>query len=179
MATIDARFDPGRQPQQVLDSLRATPGVAVATDACALYRAVQQYRGLFYVFVGTMVAFGAAIVFALLFNVTSANLAGRTIELATLRSEGMSSGQIARLLTVENLLTACGIIPGLIIGTWAAERFLAGFSSDLFRFDLALRPATLPLAALAMMVTATLSLVPGLRAVSRLDLAAAARERWT
>ncbi len=175
---VYARFDDTADHRQVLEALRESEGIAVATDERALYRSVQEYLGLFYAFVGAMVLFGSAIAFGLLFNTTSANLAERSSELATLRSEGMSNGQIARLVAAENLLLTCvGIVPGLIVGTWSAARFLDGFSSDLFSFGLELRPATLPLAAVAMIATASLSLVPGLRAVAHLDVAAVTRER--
>lgn len=175
---VYARFDDAYDHREVLEALRSVEGVAVVTDERALYRSVQQFLGLFYAFVGAMVLFGSAIAFGLLFNTTSANLAERANELAILRSEGMSNAQIARLVTAENLLlTCCGIVPGLVVGTWAARRFLDGFSSDLFSFGLELRTSTLPLAAAAMIATAGLSLVPGLRAIRHLDVAAVTRER--
>jgi putative ABC transport system permease protein len=58
-----------------------------------------------------------------------------------------------------------------------AREFMASFSSDLFRFDLQLRPWTPVLAGLAMVVVALLSEVPALRALRRVDLVRVVRER--
>jgi putative ABC transport system permease protein len=51
------------------------------------------------------------------------------------------------------------------------------YTSDLLQFDLEMRPSTLVLAALAMIVVALLSVIPGVRTMNRLDLAEVVRER--
>ncbi len=95
-----------------------------------------------------------------------------------LRTLGMPSATISRLITGENmLLTAIGLVPGLAIGYAVSAVFMASFSSDMFRFDLQMHPLTPVLTAVAILVTGLLSQVPALRAVRRLDLARVARER--
>jgi putative ABC transport system permease protein len=97
--------------------------------------------------------------------------------LATMRANGFGLGTIARLLTGENLLlTAAGIAVGLPVALWFAARFLGSFSSDLFQFDLQVRPSTLALVSAAMILVTLLSQLPGLRSVGRLDLGTVARE---
>jgi putative ABC transport system permease protein len=56
---------------------------------------------------------------------------------------------------------------------------MASFSSDLFQFELAVRPTTFVGTAVAIVVVALLSQVPSLRTVRRLDLARVVRERAT
>jgi putative ABC transport system permease protein len=134
--------------------------------------------GLFYLFVGVMLIFGAVLAFALLFTTITVNMADRTVELATLRAAGVRQGQLARLVTIENLLTVgLSLLPGLLIGTLAARAFMASFSSDLFSFDLQVEPRTYVFAGLVIVLTALTSQFPALRAIGRLNLAETVRER--
>lgn len=178
IATVLVQYDEGADRETMRQRLSSLPDVAAFVDARELYDTVQSLLGLFYAFVGIMLVFGAVMAFALIFNTTSANLAERSVEIATLRANGLPRGNIARLLTTENLLlTAIGIVPGLIAGYALSAVFLDQFSTDLFQFDLEMRGRTLVLSALAIVAVTLLSLWPGLRAVGRLDIARVARER--
>jgi putative ABC transport system permease protein len=95
-----------------------------------------------------------------------------------MRASGFGLGSIARLLTGENvLLTLAGIVVGLPVAVLTASLFMSSFSSDLFQFDLVVRPRTLVVTSLAMVVVALLSQIPGIRSVGRLDLGRVVRER--
>jgi len=137
-----------------------------------------KFMGLFYAFVGVMLAFGAVMAFAILFVTIGSNVAERGTELATLRAMGMPIGSLGRLVSGENLLlTLAGVLPGLVLGYLAAAGFMASFNSDLFSFDLVVRPLTFVGTALGILVAAALSQWPALRAVRHLDLARVVRER--
>ncbi len=178
IATVMVRYDDGVDLDTMRRRLSELPDVAAFVDSRELFETVKSFMSLFYVFVGMMLAFGAVMAFSLIFNTMSANLAERSVEIATLRANGLSRGRVARILTSENLLlTAFGIVPGLIIGYWLAGLMLSSFSSDLFQFNLEMRGRTLVLSALAIFAVTVLSLWPGLRAVGRLDIATVARER--
>jgi putative ABC transport system permease protein len=75
------------------------------------------------------------------------------------------------------IVTLIGIVPGLIIGYLVADLFMASFSSDQFSFALEMRTSTLIFSAIAILVVALLSQIPGLRAVRRIDVAEVVRER--
>jgi putative ABC transport system permease protein len=108
----------------------------------------------------------------------AANISERVTELASLRAAGMCGGELSRVITAENvLLTLAGIVPGLVVGYVAAAEFMASFSSDLFTFELAVRPTTFLFTALGVLAAALVSQVPILRAVRRIDIAAVVRER--
>lgn len=176
--SLMVRFTPGADEAGVRDRLAAVAGVAAVVDSRAMERAAGQYMGLFYAFVGLMVALGAIMAFALIFTTMSANVSERVAELASLRAAGMGRRTLARLITGENmLLTALGIVPGLVVGYLSARLFMASFSSDLFSFDLALRPTTPVFVAAALLVAALVSQWPVLRAVDRVDVARVVRER--
>lgn len=174
------RFEPGADSGAVASRLRALDGVAAVIDNRGLYDLMNQFLGLFYVFIGVMVVLGGILAFALIYNTLVASISERAVEIAVLRTLGMPSATISRLITGENLLlTAIGLVPGLIIGYVVSAIFMATFSSDMFQFDLEVRPTTLLFTAIAILVTGLLSQVPALRAVRRLDLGRIVRERAT
>jgi putative ABC transport system permease protein len=175
---VNVRFAPSADRNAALAKLRDLDGVAVVTDLRALERVAQSLMGLFYAFVGAMLVLGAVMAFAMLFNVMSANIGERLTELASLRAAGMSGRQLALLITAENVvLTAAGIIPGLLVGYVAAAAFMASFSSDLFSFDLRVRPTTFLFSAIGVLVAALVSQLPIVAAVRRIDIARVVRER--
>jgi putative ABC transport system permease protein len=172
------QFAPGADGGAVRARIAGLPEVAAVVDSRALYATAQSFMGLFYAFVGLMVVLGAVMALALIYTTMSANISERLTELASLRAAGMGRRQLTLLVSSENLLlTAIGIVPGLVIGYYAAAAFMASFSSDLFSFDLTLRPWTPVLVAVALIAAALLSQWPVLRAVDRIDVAVVVRER--
>ncbi len=176
--SVQARYDAGTSSDAVTKRLESVPGVLAVSDSQAIAKIFNTLMGLFYAFVGVMLAFGAVMAFAILFVTIGSNVAERGTELATMRAMGMPIGVLGRVVSGENLLlTLAGIIPGLVLGYIAAAEFMASFNSDLFTFDLAVRPLTFVGTALGILVAAALSQWPALRAVRRLDLARVVRER--
>ena len=171
-------YDSGAAPDTVKDALTSTDFVFAVATTNAIQDLIDQMLALFYAFVGVMLLFGGIMAFALIFNTISVNIAERAGELANMRANGLSAGQVNRLMTVENLiLTLIGIPIGLVVGYWVAAGFMASFSSDLFQFDLMMRTSTYVLTGLAILAVALISQWPGLRAVRRLDIATVVRER--
>ena len=134
--------------------------------------------GLFYAFVGLALVLGAVMAFVVIFTTMTANVAERTVELATLRTMGVAGSTVSWMVTAENLvLTLLGLVPGLLVGYVGAAIFMASFSSDLFRFDLEVRPLTFVMTAAAIVLVALASQWPALRTVNRLDLGRIVRAR--
>ena len=172
------RYQPGVNRDQMRNRLSSLPGAVAFSDTRALYDAANSYLGLFYAFVGIMLIFGGTMAFTLLFNAMTTNIAERVVEVATLRAAGARHRTLARMITAENvLMTLIGIGPGLLVGYELARLFMGQFSNDQFDFDLQIRASTFILSALAILVVALLSQLPGLRAVRRLDVAEVVRER--
>jgi len=172
------RYRPGVDREAMRRRLSSLPGVVAFSDSNALLEMVNDYLGFYYLFIGVMLLFGAAMAFALLYNSIQANLAERAVEVATLRAAGTRFRTLSRMITAENfLVTVIGIVPGLIVGYEVARLFLASFASDAFTFNLQIRTSTLILSSLAILAVSLLSERPGLRAVRRLDIAEVVRER--
>ena len=77
-------YDGSVEPAQIRAAVLEVPGVAAFEDTEALAETMRGFMGLFYGFVGVMLAFGAAMAFALIFNAMSVNIAERTREVGTL-----------------------------------------------------------------------------------------------
>jgi len=125
-----------------------------------------------------MLAFGAAMSFALIFNSMSVNIAERRREIATLLAVGMERRSISQLITAENMLVALlGIPLGLVAGYFVAQAAMASFASDLFSFDLYVKPMTYVWSALAILAVALISQWPGLRAIRNVNIPEIVKER--
>jgi putative ABC transport system permease protein len=158
------------------DRLTASGDVAAYVDTKGVAHVVDRFMGLFYAFVGIMLVLGGIMAFALIFTTMTVNVSERTTEIATLRANGMTWGGVSRLLASENLLlTLLGLVPGLLFGYAAAWSFMRTFSSDLFRFDLVVRPTTFLFIAAAVVAVALISQVPALRVVRSIDVASELR----
>ena len=171
-------YEPGADGDAVDQALTEQSAVFTVVGTDAFQDLVDSFLALFYAFVGIMLLFGGIMAFALIFNTISVNISERSTELATMRANGVSSRQVNQLMTIENvILTVIGIPIGLVVGYWVAAAFMAGFSSDLFQFDLQVRTSTYLFIALAVLVVTLVSQWPGLRAVRRIDIAGVVRER--
>ncbi|MDR9450008.1 MAG: ABC transporter permease, partial [Acidimicrobiia bacterium] len=171
-------YEEGANSSNIRNAIVELPQVAAFEDAKAIYHIMQDYMALFYVFIGVMLAFGAAMAFALIFNTMSVNIAERSREVATLLAMGTKRSMISRLITTENLLVAAiGIPLGLVVGYLTSAAAMASFQSDMFRFELYVKPLTFVWSALAILIVALISQWPGLRAVGRMDIARVVKER--
>lgn len=171
-------FEPNVDRAAMRSTLSAVDGVAAYVDSRGLYELAQEFMGLFYAFIGVMIVLGGVLAFALIYNTMSANVTERAAELAVLRTLGLSRRAIGGLVTGQNLmLTLIGLVPGLLAGWLMAAVFMASFSSDMFTFDLRVRPTTFLFTAGAILVVGLLSQYPALRAVGRLDLGRIVRDR--
>jgi putative ABC transport system permease protein len=172
------RLVPGADRDTVRHTVTGLPTVAAYQDSKALARLYRGFTGLFHTFIAAMLALGALMAFAIIFTTMSVNILERQREMATLRIGGVPQATVARILTGENLLlTLLGVIPGLVLGVLGGRTFLATYTNDQFRLELAIRPLTLVVSAAAILLVAVASQRPGLRAIARLDLATTVRER--
>lgn len=164
--------------EQLRAVITGLPGVLAYSDTHALQDIVNRYLGLFWVFIGAMLALGAVLAFAVIYVTMSVNLAERSTELATLRAAGVSTPRLTATLATENLAATTIALPaGLVAGAATAWAFLRSFNSDLFTLNFWLDPSTLALAALAILGAAAMSQLPAARLVNKVDIARVVRER--
>ena len=176
--SVKAVFFDAVDSEAVLAEIKTLDEVAVVVSTNEIRDLIDDAQRFFYVFVGLMILFGSAMAFALIFNIVSVNVAERSSEFASMRANGLTHRKVASMIMGEvAILTAIGIIPGLIVGYVAAYAFMSSFSSEQFPISLVMNPSTLIVSALAMFVVAWLSLIPALRAVRRINVGEIVRER--
>jgi putative ABC transport system permease protein len=136
----------------------------------------QELLGLFYAFMGVMLAFALVMAFALLFNSMTVNVLERRREFATMRSVGAGRSRIAMLVSMESLfLWLVTLVPGLFLGWLAAKQLGAAFDSDLFVFRIIVTPMGFAITALGILATMLLAALPAIRRINRLNLAEATK----
>lgn len=171
-------IDSGASRDQMRNQITAMDGVVAYQDTNALVGMLDDYLGLFYAFIGVMIALGSVLALAMIYVTMAVSVAERTGELATLRAAGVGVGKVARTIATENLLaTALGLPFGLGLGVLAARALLASFSNDLFNLQLSMPWWMLPACAVGVLAAAALSQWPAVRAVRNVDVAKVVRER--
>jgi putative ABC transport system permease protein len=163
--------DPGRAAAIKADLYQLEDTASVQLKS-AIQQDWRSLMGLFYTFMGVMLAFAVAMSFALLFNAMTVNVHERERELATMRAVGTGRTSITRLMTTENLiLWLLTLIPGLLLGRWVALQMGAAFQSDLFAFKIVVAPTSYVITAVGILLTMILATLPAIRRVNRLNLA--------
>jgi putative ABC transport system permease protein len=169
------KVDPARA-EQIRSELYHLSGVANVQLKSEMENEWRALFGLFYAFIGMMLIFAMGMVFALLFNTTTINVLERERELATMRSIGTDGRRIAFLITLESvILFLITLIPGLLIGYWAAEQMGAAFQTDLFSFPMVVSVRSYVLSALCILLVIVFSAIPAIRHINRLNLAEATK----
>ena len=176
--SVKARYEPGAAGSLAVEQIKDVAGVAAVIDATELRSLLQEFQAFFYVFIGMGLVFGSAMAFALIFNIISVNVAERVSEFASMRASGLTHRKVASMITGETfLLTAIGIVPGLVFGYLAAVAFMNSFSSDQFPIVAEVRPWTYGLTVVGLFAVAGLSLIPAIRAIRRINIGEVVRER--
>lgn len=172
------QFTEDTDPEALRTDITGLPGVLAYTDTHALEKTVDRYLGLFWAFVGVMLALGSVLAFVVIYVTMTVNLAERSSEIATLRAAGVSTPRLTAALALENLVATAAAVPfGLAAGAAVAWMFLRSFNSDLFTMHLSLGWTTLLMAAAAMFAAAAFSQLPAARVVHGMDIARVVRER--
>ena len=95
-----------------------------------------------------------------------------------MRTLGEKSGRIAGMVTIENLaLGVVGLIIGIPLGYAVTSYLMTMFQTDMFSFELVFYTRTYLLATAIIVVIMLLSEIPGIRSLSRLDLARVTKEQ--
>jgi putative ABC transport system permease protein len=164
------------QTNAVKSALYHLPGAASVRLKSAVESDWQSLMGLYYAFMGVILIFALVMAFAILFNAMTVNVLEQQREFATMRSIGAGRGRVALLMTTENvLLWLIALIPGLLLGTWAAQQMVSAFQSDAFNLAVSVNVMTYVITAGGILITMVLAALPAIRRVNRLDLAEATK----
>jgi putative ABC transport system permease protein len=125
-----------------------------------------------YITIAVLITVGVA------YNGARILMSERSRELASLRILGFTRGQVSYILIGETMLLALIAQPfGWAVGNLLAGAMTTGFSSDLYRIPLVLKPATYTTASLVVLGAALASVLIVRRRLDRLDLVSVMKTR--
>jgi len=173
--TVLVAAPPSARPA-VRASLQAMPSLAAFQDLDALREMIDQFVALGLAMVGMMLLLAVVLAAALLFNTATLGILERQRELATQRALGRSTRAIALTMTLENgLLALLGLAVGIPVGLLAGHVVVAAYSTDMLSLPFAVSARTLGITAFGVLLVLLVAQWPGLRTVSRMNVAEAVR----
>lgn len=163
--------------EEIRKQLYDLPGAASVVDIRDTREEINEMMETSNTFVAVMFGFAVALAFVVVFNATTMNILERTRETASMRALGVGRWQIAAMLTIENLSAwAVGTIVGLPLGRWLAYSFVMLYETESFHMQAVIFPRTYVWTVVGILLTVLASQIPGIRHLSRLDLASATKE---
>ena len=130
------------------------------------------------VFTFVLSLFAGVIAFGVVYNSVRISLSERDRELASLRVLGFTRGEVAYILLGEMAVLVFAAIPiGILMGAGVSAFLVDALQTDMYQFPLVLGHRTFALAALVVIVAATISAVLVRRQLNRLDLVAVLKTR--
>lgn len=160
----------------IRSALYDQPGVTAVAVRDEQRADLRSLLSVFNALIAVMLVFAVAMAFAVLFNAMTINVLEREREYATMRAIGARPSLIARLLATEaTLLWAAAVGPGLVAGTWVAAELGDVIAADLFILEVRATTASYVLASVGVLAIVLLAIVPAMRRLARLDLAAATK----
>lgn len=160
------------QEQALSAELKQLPkiaGVAIKRAVIENFRrTLSQSTGLM---ITLNVVFAGIIAFGVVYNAARVSLSERSRELASLRVLGFTRAEISMILLGElALLTLIALPLGALLGYGLASVLVHWIESEVYRFPLAVTPATFAQSALTVLAAAMISAFVVRRRLDRLDL---------
>ncbi len=150
--------DKNKQEKLFLDFIK-TPrvsGTVVRANEITNFYEIQAKGMLFFTFIATLMA--CFISFGVVYNNARIAFSERSRELSSLRVLGYTRGEISYILLGElALITFIAIPVGFVLGYWLCAYLAYALASDLFRVPLTISSKTFSMAALVVLVSASVS----------------------
>ena len=170
VTSVFVRFD-SEPSATLLKRIYSLPGVTSIEFAGGMRQFFEDMMGLFWAFIGVMLAMGFALGMAIIFNGATINVLERRREIAIMRAVGMGRRRLGLILTLENLFIGIlGIAIGLPIGYYIANYFMSQVSSEMMAMSAVIYPRSYVIACLSALVILLVSQIPAIRHVSRMSL---------
>ena len=156
-----------------LNDIQGAVSVVVKDEVLARFTEMMQFTNFYQ---GLLLAFGLAMAFVVVYNTLTANVLERTREIATMRTIGESTGRLAWMVTIENLILGLVAAPiGVWLGVRTADLLYAQLSSEAFTLTAVIKPSSVIVIVVSLIAVMLLSEIPPVRRIVRLDLAEATK----
>jgi putative ABC transport system permease protein len=153
------------------DGLAAVPGVLAVEDYAAFVGDINAYLAFWRVNAWLFAVCGALLTLAVIANTVNASLNEQKMDLAILRSLGVTRREIVTSVWAEFLLMAAiGVAVGFPIGRAVGFQMSRSVDMEFYGLVAVLHPVSIPLGVAAIVATVALATLPGLRTAFRVDL---------
>ncbi len=172
------RIDRARQ-DELFAALRGSAAIAaVSSKTAAMASFEDTLAETVHVIVGFYIAFAGLVAFGVVYTGARITLSERARELASLRVLGFTRGETAYILLGElALMTVLALPLGIGLGWVLAFVLGATFANELYRIPLVIRPATVAVTIVTIVVATALAGFAVRRRLDRLDLVAVLKTR--
>ncbi|MFC2008465.1 ABC transporter permease [Chloroflexota bacterium] len=163
----------GEPSPELLERIYDLPEVASIERAAAFKEYMDESMGAMYAMVGVMLALSFGLGMAIVFNGVTVNVLERRREIAIMRAIGMSDGQLASQITMENLGTAViGIAVGLPLGYQLASYIMEAQTASMenMSFSAVIYPRSYIIAAVCGIIIVLLSQIPAIKRMTTMSL---------
>lgn len=160
-------------------AIKQTPAVAGLSDWAEVRRQFDATLSEnLLTMVGIYTLIGVLITVGVVYNAARIQLSERSYELASLRVLGFSRAEVGYVLVGEMMLLTLLAIPlGWVLGYWLAMGLVGAMSTDMFQIPFHITRRTFALAAMAVFLAASGSVLMVRRRLDRVDLATALKAR--
>lgn len=160
-------------------AIKQTPAVAGLSDWAEVRRQFDTTLSEnLLTMVGIYTLIGVLITVGVVYNAARIQLSERSYELASLRVLGFSRAEVGYVLVGEMMLLTLLAIPlGWVLGYWLAMGLVGAMSTDMFQIPFHITRRTFALAAMAVFLAASGSVLMVRRRLDRVDLATALKAR--
>lgn len=156
-----------------LGDIQGAVSVVVKAEMLARFTELMEFTDFYQ---ALLLGFGLAMAFVVVYNTLNANVLERTREIGTMRTIGESTGRIAWMVTIENLLLGLAAAPlGLWLGLRTADLLYSQLSSEAFTITAYIRPTSVAVILVGLFVVMLLSEIPPVLRIVRLNLAEATK----
>jgi putative ABC transport system permease protein len=161
---------------QVKNRLADVQGAISVSVKAEMLARFTEMMGFMDFYQGLLLGFGLAMALVVVYNTLNANVTERTREIGTMRTIGEGAGRIAWMITVENLLLGLAAAPlGIWLGLKTADLLYAQLSSEAFTLTAYIKPSSVVVILVGLLVVMLLSEVPPVLRILRLNLAEATK----
>ncbi|MGB7962116.1 MAG: FtsX-like permease family protein [Propionicimonas sp.] len=156
-----------------LGDIQGAVSVVVKAEMLARFTEMMAFTDFYQ---ALLLGFGLAMAFVVVYNTLNANVLERTREIGTMRTIGESTGRIAWMITIENLLLGLAAAPlGVWLGLRTADLLYSQLSSEAFTITAYIRPASIAVILAGLLVIMLISEIPPVVRIVKLNLAEATK----
>ncbi|MBE1557074.1 FtsX-like permease family protein [Sporosarcina limicola] len=158
--------------KEIKEQMSEMENVMTVHDNREMRTQLNDFMGLFNIFILVMFIFAIILATSILFSVIFINVVERKNEIATLRAFGYSKNQILRMFAIEHSLIAIiSVILGIIFGIEGMLSISLFYNNDMLTFPLYINPISILLTIILFVVVVMIAQLVSQHGVNKINVA--------